>query len=66
MQSLLAMLADLEFEHERECERLGSIRDDGLRIRALEKANQRHGARREPYLQQLAVLRGRISRITAC
>jgi hypothetical protein len=61
LQSLLASLADINFEYEREQERVrGRTMDVDLKIRVLEKLKQQHRERREPYIQQLAVLLSRI------
>ena len=61
MQSLLATLADIDFEYEREREKLSSVsRDANLRIRVLEKLRAQHRERRDPYIQQLAAIQSRI------
>jgi hypothetical protein len=61
LQSLLATLADIDFEYERERETLSSTSPNtNLKIRALEKLKTRHRERREPYIQQLAVLHRRM------
>jgi hypothetical protein len=61
LQSLLGTLADIDFEYERECDHLnGRTMDMNLKIRLLEKLKQHHRERREPYLQQLAILQERI------
>jgi hypothetical protein len=61
LQSLLATLADIDFEYERECDQISSrTMDMNLKIRLLEKLKQHHCQRREPYLQQLAILQERI------
>jgi hypothetical protein len=64
LQSLLGTLADIDFEYERECDQISSrTMDMNLKIRLLEKLKQHHRQRREPYLQQLAMLQERIRRI---
>ena len=64
LQSLLGTLADIDFEYERECDQINSrTMDMNLKIRLLEKLKQRHRQRREPYLQQLAILQERIRRM---
>ena len=64
LQSLLATLADIDFEHERERDNInGRAMDMNLKIRLLEKLKQHHRQRREPYLQQLAILQERIRRM---
>jgi hypothetical protein len=61
LQSLLGTLADIDFEYERECDTISSrTMDLNLKIRLLEKHKQLHRERREPYLQQLAILHERI------
>jgi tryptophanyl-tRNA synthetase len=61
LQSLLATLADIDFEHERERDNInGRAMDMNLKIRLLEKLKQHHRERREPYLEQLAILQERI------
>ena len=61
LQSLLGTLADIDFEYERECDQISSrTMDMNLKIRLLEKLKQHHRQRREPYLQQLAILQERI------
>jgi hypothetical protein len=61
LQSLLGTLADIDFEYERECDQINSrTMDMNLKIRLLEKLKQHHRQRREPYLQQLAILQEHI------
>jgi hypothetical protein len=61
LQSLLGTLADIDFEYERERDKISSRTIDmNLKIRMLEKLRQHHRERREPYLQQLAILHERI------
>ena len=61
LQSLLATLADLDFDYEKEREKLSNASPDtNIKIRALEKLKNRHRERRDPYLQQLAVLQKRM------
>src|SRR3954471_642394 len=61
LQSLLSILADIDFVYEKECARIRRrIRGLNLRILLLERRRQRHRARREPSLQQLAILQERI------
>ena len=64
LQSLLGTLADIDFEYERERDYISSrTMDTNLKIRLLEKLKQHHRERREPYLQQLALLHERIHQI---
>lgn len=66
LQSLLATLADIDFEYEREREKVSnSATDINLKIRVLEKLKAQHRSRREPYIQQLAVLQERILELTS-
>jgi hypothetical protein len=61
LQSLLATLADIDFEHERERDTISTrTADMNLKIRLLEKLREHHRERREPYIQQLAILQERI------
>jgi len=65
LQSLLGTLADIDFEYERERDNINSrTLDAKLKIRLLEKLKQHHRERREPYLQQLAILHERIHQIS--
>ena len=59
LQSLLATLADIDFEYERDTISARTL-DMNLKIRLLEKLKQHHRERRVPYLQQLAILHERI------
>jgi hypothetical protein len=66
LQSLLATLADLDFDYEKERERLSSTSPDAsIKVRALEKLKSRHRERREPYIQQLAILQKRMMEMRA-
>ena len=56
IQSLLATLANIEFEFERECEKVRSTTDIQLKARVLERLRAEHQARREPYVRELARL----------
>ena len=61
LQSLLATLADIDFEHERERDNINCrAMDMNLKIRLLEKLKQNHSQRSEPYLQKLAIQHKRI------
>jgi hypothetical protein len=63
MQSLLSVLADIDFAYEREHESVSrSIKDVGLKTRLLERLRERHCERREPYAQQLTILQDQIRR----
>jgi hypothetical protein len=66
LQSLLATLADLDFNYEKEREKLSTTSpDNNIKIRALEKLKNRHRERREPYIQQLAILQKRMMEFRA-
>ncbi len=61
LQSLLGTLADIDFEYERERDNISArALDTKLKTRLLEKLKQHHRQRRDPYLQQLAILHKRI------
>jgi hypothetical protein len=60
VQSLSGTLANIDFEHERELQRLLQIKGDpSVTEQPRTKLTQRHQERREPYIQQLALLRAR-------
>ncbi|MGF9762822.1 hypothetical protein AAII07_47435 [Microvirga sp. 0TCS3.31] len=66
LQSLLATLADLDFNYEKEREKLSSTSPDtSVRDRALKTLQNRHRERREPYIQQLAILQQRMMELRA-
>ncbi len=66
LQSLLATLADLDFDYEKEREKLSTTSPDtNIKIRALEKLKTRHHERREPYIRQLAILQQRMMELRA-
>ena len=65
VQSLLATLADLDFDYEQERKRLNTATDANIKIRALEKLKARHDERRQPYIQQLAILQKRMMELRA-
>jgi hypothetical protein len=61
LRLLLSILADIDFKYEEGCARIRRrIKNLNLRIRLLERCRQRHRQRREPYLQQLALLQEHI------
>lgn len=65
LQSLLGTLADIDFEYERERDTISSrTMDTNLKTRVLQKLKQHHRERREPYLEQLAILHERIHRFS--
>jgi len=66
LQSLLATLADIDFDYEQERQKLSNNSPDtNLKIRALEKLKTRHYERRQPYIQQLAILQKRMMELRA-
>jgi hypothetical protein len=66
LQTLLSTLADIDFDYEQERERLSSTSPDAnIKIRALEKLKARHYERRQPYIQQLAILQRRMMELRA-
>ena len=63
LQSLLSTLANMDFEYERERQKIGeTTKDANLKKRVLAKLTEQHCERREPYIQQLAILQDRIQR----
>lgn len=61
LQSLLSTLADIDFEYERQREKVSRGPTDlNLRIRVLERLKAQHQERRLPYIQQLAILQERM------
>ena len=66
MQSLLATLADIDFEHERELDKMkNSATDALLKERMIKKLEQRHRERRHPYVQELMALEARMRLVLA-
>ncbi|HEV2558289.1 MAG TPA: hypothetical protein VGU45_06650 [Microvirga sp.] len=60
MQDLLRTLANLDFEHEMELERLETSRMDAAFKRQIrERLKERHRERREPYVHHLNELQSR-------
>lgn len=61
MQTLLATLADLDFEHECELEKVkNSATDPSVKAKMITKLEQRHRERRQPYVQELLALEARM------
>jgi hypothetical protein len=59
-QALLSTLANLDFEYERERERVSSSTTDPiLRARALQRLEEMQRARRDPYVRHLTALQSR-------
>jgi hypothetical protein len=66
LQSLLAALADIDFEHESDIETIrNSSVDEWLRQVVIRKLQERHQERRAPYVRQLAALQKRIQAAAA-
>jgi hypothetical protein len=60
LRSLLATLADLDFDYKRERERISrSTEDPNLRVRLLRKLADNHRERRDPYIQHLTAIQAR-------
>jgi hypothetical protein len=60
MQTLLAILADLDFAHECELERIAAGPGDLALKEWLRARLEQHGERRAPYVQQLGRLEARM------
>ena len=61
MQSLLATLANIDFEHDHHIARVKkSATETGVKAYLMARLQERHRERRRPYVQQLAVLERRI------
>jgi len=61
LQSLLSILADIDFEYEQARDKISKNPPDlNLKIRILEKLKAQHQERRMPYIQQLAILQERM------
>ncbi|WP_262032296.1 hypothetical protein [Microvirga sp. Mcv34] len=66
LQSLLATLADIDFDYEQERQKVcNNSPDTNLKVRALAKLKSRHYERRQPYIQQLAILQKQIMELKA-
>ncbi len=65
LQSLLATLANLDFEYEQTRKKANFTTDINLRIRVLERLKESHRVRREPYIRELAILQERIQSVRA-
>ena len=61
MQTLLATLADIDFEHERELEKLNkSDAEPSLKATIIARLDQRHREKRQPYIEELTALETRM------
>jgi hypothetical protein len=66
LQSLLATLADIDFEHKSDIETIrNSSVDEWLRQTAIRKLQERHHERQAPYVRQLAALQKRLQAAAA-
>jgi hypothetical protein len=66
LQSLLATLADIDFEHESDVETIrNSLTDEGLKQTAIRRLQERHQQRRAPYIRQLERLQKRVQALAA-
>jgi hypothetical protein len=65
LQSLMATLANIDFEYEQERSRMCvDPRDGSLKQRMLQKLQTRHQEQRRPYVEQLIHLQHRIGKAT--
>ena len=63
MQSLLATLANIDFEYEHEIRRVGrSSTEAGVKNYLMERLRERHHERRSPYVRELAALERSVRR----
>ena len=61
MQTLLATLADIDFGHECELEKVkNSAADTSLKAKMITRLEQRHRERRQPYVEELLALKARM------
>jgi hypothetical protein len=66
LQSILATLANLDFEHESDVETIGdSSADEWLKQTVIRKLQERHQQRRAPYIQQLERLQRQLQALAA-
>jgi hypothetical protein len=66
LQSALATLADINFEHESDIETVrNSSADEWLKQATITKLEQRHRERRAPYIRQLEGLQKQIQELAA-
>jgi hypothetical protein len=65
LQSLLAALADIDFEHESDIETIrNSSADECVKQTAIRKLQEHHHERRAPYIRQLTALQKQMQAIT--
>jgi hypothetical protein len=66
LQSLLATLADIDFAYESDLEVVqNSATDEVLKRNVIERLQQRHRERREPYIRQITALQRRFMPMAA-
>jgi hypothetical protein len=66
LQSLLATLAEMDFEHESDIGTIGdSSADEWLKQTAIRTLQERHRKRRAPFVRQLTMLQERLQAIAA-
>jgi hypothetical protein len=66
LQSLLADLADLDFEHASDVETIGnSTAEEWLKQAAIRRLQDRHRERRTPYVRQLEAVQERVRTMAA-
>jgi len=66
LQSLLATLADIDFEHESDIETVrNSAADEWLKQTTIRKLQERHQERRAPYVRRLDGLQKQIQAMAA-
>jgi hypothetical protein len=62
LQSLMSTLANMDFEYDQERSRMHvDPRDGTLKLRMLQKLQDRHQERRRPYVEQVILLQDRMS-----
>jgi hypothetical protein len=66
LDSVLATLAKMDFEHESDIETIGdSSADEWLKQTAIRTLQERHRKRRAPFVRQLTMLQERLQAIAA-
>jgi len=61
LQAILATLADIDFAHEHEMEKINSsVMDERFKTKLVTKLDQLHREKREPYEQELVRLQDRM------
>ena len=66
LQSLLAAVADIDFEHESDIETIrNSSADERVKQTAIRTLQERHSERRAPFVRQLTALQERLQALVA-